>query len=201
MMAAYKSMLENLKRWRWTILILLAVLAVTGVVEKCMGDRCSARTVSSAFWDGDIWSSENSQRLADPYSFSHIAHGILFFGGLWFVARKLPMRHRFLLAVLIEVAWEILENSPLIINRYRAATIALGYTGDSIMNSLSDVVMMCLGFFLAACVRPWVSVVAILIMEIGCALWVRDNLTFNVIMLIHPVDAIKHWQSVGHTTP
>lgn len=150
-------------------------------------------------WEGDIWSSECSQRLVDPYSFSHLTYGILFCGALWLVARKLPLRHRFVVALLLEAGWELLENSPLIINRYREATIALGYVGDSIMNSLSDIVMMSLGFLFASRVRPWISVLAVLVMEIGCLLWVRDNLTLNIIMLIHPVAAIKAWQSAGHT--
>jgi len=190
-------MLENLKRWRWTIAAFIALLALTAGVEYGMGRLPLGPDRKFGWWDGDIWSSENSQRLADPYSFSHIGHGILFFAFLWLVARKLPLRHRFIIAMLAEVGWEILENSPLIINRYRSATIALGYAGDSILNSLSDVLMMCLGFLLAARARPWVSAAALVVMEIGCALWVRDNLTLNVIMLIHPVEAIKHWQMAG----
>jgi hypothetical protein len=101
------------------------------------------------------------------------------------------------MAVLLEAAWEILENSPLIINRYRQATIALGYDGDSILNSLSDLLMMSAGFLSAARMRPWVSITLLVVMEVGCALWVRDNLTLNVIMLIHPVEAIKAWQMAG----
>jgi hypothetical protein len=109
----------------------------------------------------------------------------------------LPVRGRLLIAVLLEAGWEILENSPLIINRYREATIALGYVGDSVMNSTSDVVMMIIGFLFARCVRPWITVAAVIAMELGCALCVRDNLTLNIIMLIHPVEAIKHWQMAG----
>jgi hypothetical protein len=139
--------------------------------------------------------------LADPYSFSHLAHGILFFGLLWLAARNVPVRHRFLVAVLIEAGWELLENSPLIINRYRETTIALGYVGDSVMNSLSDIGMMSLGFLFASRVRPWVSMVAVITMEVGCALWVRDNLMLNIIMLLHPVEAIKAWQAAGQPLP
>jgi len=186
---------------RATIVITLVVLAVTGVIELGMGRLPLGPDHKFGLWEGDIWSSENSQRLADPYSFSHIVHGILFYGALSLVARRLPVRHRFLMALGLEAAWELLENSPLIINRYRAVTISLGYVGDSVMNSLSDILMMCLGYVLAWRVKPWVSVVAVLIMEIGCLFWVRDNLTLNVIMLIHPVEAIKHWQSAGHFTP
>ena len=113
------------------------------------------------------------------------------------MASGFPVQRRFLIALLLEAGWEILENSPLIINRYREATIALGYVGDSVMNSLSDILMMALGFLFAWQARPWVTVTAIIVMEVGCALWVRDNLTLNIIMLIHPVDAIKHWQLAG----
>ncbi len=150
------------------------------------------------FWEGNIWSSENSQRLADPYSFSHIVHGMLFYGGLWLAARKRPLPYRLLLAMTIEAGWELLENSPLIINRYREATISLGYVGDSVLNSLSDIMMMVLGFLCAWRLRPWITVSAIIVMEVGCALWVRDNLTLNIIMLVHPIEAIKQWQLGGH---
>jgi hypothetical protein len=102
--------------------------------------------------------------------------------------------------LLIEAGWEILENSPLIINRYREATIAQGYVGDSVLNSCSDVVMVAIGFLFASRMRTWVSVAAVAAMEIVCLLWVRDNLTLNVIMLIHPIEAIKAWQSAGHLT-
>ena len=146
------------------------------------------------FWETSIWSSENSQRLADPYSFSHIVHGIAFYGLLWLVARKLPVEKRLLIALSIEAGWELLENSPIIINRYREATVALGYTGDSVLNSMSDVLMMAIGFLFARWAKPTISLAAVAIMEIGCALWVRDNLTLNIIMLLHPFEAIKQWQ-------
>ena len=146
------------------------------------------------FWEGNIWSSGCSQRLADAYSFSHLVHGFLFYAVLWVVARKLPIRARLLMAVLLEAGWELLENSPIIINRYRQVTIALGYDGDSILNSLSDILMMTLGFTFAWRFRPWISVMVVLLLEVGCALWVRDNLTLNILMLLHPVEAIKTWQ-------
>jgi hypothetical protein len=170
------------------------VLAITGGIEYGMGRLPLGPDGKFGWWEPSIWSGENSQRFADAYSFSHLVHGILFFGALWLVAKKWPLHRRFIIALLVEAGWEILENSPLIINRYRHATISLGYSGDSILNSLSDITMMSLGFMFALRMRPWVSVVAVLVMEIGCAVWVRDNLTLNIIMLIHPVDAIKHWQ-------
>jgi hypothetical protein len=113
----------------------------------------------------------------------------------------MPVRYRFIGALLLEASWEILENSPLIINRYREVTISLGYVGDSILNSLSDIVFAGMGFVFAWRARIWVTVLVILTMEIGTALWVRDNLTMNVIMLVHPVEAIKAWQSAGRPLP
>ena len=188
---------ESATHTRNMLLAFLAVLALTGGIELWMGRSLLGPDGRFGWWDGNIWSSENSQRFADAYSFSHIVHGMLFYAALWLVARKLPVRHRLLIALLVEAAWEILENSPLIINRYREATIALGYVGDSVMNSLSDILMMALGFLFAWRCKPWVTVTSIIIMEVGCALWVRDNLTLNIIMLIHPVEAIKHWQLAG----
>ena len=186
-----------MKRYKWIIGIFIAVLVLTAGVELWMGRSLLGPDGKFGLWEGNIWSSENSQRFADPYSFSHIVHGILFYAVLWLVARKLPVRHRLLIALVLEAGWEILENSPLIINRYREATISLGYVGDSVVNSLSDVLMMTIGFLFAFRVSARVSVAAVILMEIGCALWVRDNLTLNIIMLIHPFDAIKHWQMAG----
>jgi len=182
---------------RYIVAAFVLVLLVTGGIELLMGRSPLGPDGRFGFWEGNIWSSECSQRLADPYSFSHIGHGILFYGILWLVARKLPVRYRFLMALLLEASWELLENSPLIINRYRQTTIAQGYVGDSVMNSLSDIGMMSLGFLFAWRVRPWVVVTTLVAMEIGCALCIRDNLTLNVIMLIHPIAAIKAWQMAG----
>ena len=186
-----------LERFKWIIGIFVAILVLTAGVELWMGRSPLGPDGKFGWWDENIWSSENSQRLADPYSFSHIVHGISFYAVLWLLARKLPVRHRLLIALALEAGWEMLENSPFIINRYREATISLGYVGDSVLNSLSDVLMMTLGFLFAFRVPAHVSVAAVILMEIGCALWVRDNLTLNIIMLIHPVDAIKNWQMAG----
>jgi hypothetical protein len=171
-------------------------LALAGV-ELAMGRQFFGPDGRFGWWEGDIWSSANSQRVADAYAFSHVGHGILFFGLLWLVARKLPVRYRFLIAALLEAGWEVLENSPIIINRYREATIALGYAGDSVLNSVSDLMMMSLGFLFAFTMRLRASVALLIVMEVGCLLWVRDNLTLNVIMLVHPIEAIKQWQMSG----
>jgi uncharacterized protein DUF2585 len=149
------------------------------------------------FWEGDIWSRFQSQRLFDPYLFSHIAHGFLFYALLHLAARRVPMSFRFLTAVALEGAWEILENSPLVIDRYRTVTIALGYVGDSVLNSMSDILMASLGFLLALRLPTRASIALVLAMEIGTAFWIRDNLALNIVMLVHPVDAIREWQSEG----
>ncbi len=147
------------------------------------------------WWSGNIWSSSQSQRVADPYSLTHVVHGVAFYGLLWIMARRMPVRQRYLLAVVVEVVWEILENSPIIIDRYRAVTIAFGYVGDSILNSVSDVVAMSLGFLVAARVRPWLGVALVAGIELGLLFAVRDNLTLNIVMLVYPIEAIRQWQT------
>ena len=179
----------------------IAVLIVTAAVELWMGRLPLGPDGKFGFWEGNIWSSEQSQRFADPYTFSHTIHGMLFYGFLWLVARRLPVRYRFVFALVLEAAWEILENSPIIINRYREVTISLGYVGDSVFNSLSDILFAGLGFLFAWRARMWVTIVVIVAMEVGTALWVRDNLTLNIIMLVHPLDAIKAWQTAGRPLP
>ena len=149
------------KRYGRVILWTLLVLALTAAAETAMGRLPLGPDGRFGWWEGDVWSSENSQRVADPYSFSHIIHGILFFALLWWGARRMPLRWRFLIALLLEAGWEVLENSPIIIDRYREATIAIGYVGDSVLNSCCDVVMMVIGFLFAWRMRPRVSVAAV----------------------------------------
>jgi hypothetical protein len=177
--------------------IVASILLLTAGTEWFAGRSLFGPDGKPALWEGNIWSNTCSQRVADAYTFSHLGHGLIFFAFFWLVARRVPLRYRFLAAVVLEAGWEILENSPLIINRYRDATMALGYCGDSILNSISDILMMSLGFLLAWRLPVWASITLLLAMEIGCAIWVRDNLTLNVIMLIHPIEAIKAWQVGG----
>lgn len=184
----------------WLVLA-FAIFPLLALIEWTMGRSPLGPDGAFGWWTSNIWGPECSQRVADAYAFSHIIHGMAFYGLLWLFARRLPLSARYLIAVIIEAGWELLENSPLIINRYREATMALGYSGDSILNSASDLLMMSLGFLLAWRLPVWATVTAVLVMEIGCALWIRDNLTLNIIMLLHPVEAIKAWQSAGAPVP
>lgn len=184
-----------LRQHRWVIAVILAVFAVTGIVEHCLGRLTWGPDGRFGLFSSDVWSSEQSQRVMDPYSPSHFIHGILFYGLLWLAARRLPLRYRLVAALAIEAVWEMLENSPIIINRYRAVTISLGYEGDSILNSLSDIAFAGLGFWFALRQRVRVSVVTIVVLELATLWWVRDNLTLNIIMLLCPIEAIRQWQS------
>ena len=156
---------------------------------------CTCGTVK--LWTGAVWSAENSQQISDWYSLSHIIHGFLFYGAAWAI---LPGRARLWalpLAVLIEGSWELLENSPIIIDRYRAGTAAVGYSGDSILNSMADIGMMVIGFALARRLPVWWTVAIALFFELLALAVIRDNLTLNVLMLTWPIDAIRVWQAGG----
>jgi hypothetical protein len=135
--------------------------------------------------------------LADWYSASHIVHGFLFYGALHLAARRWSVERRFLIAVLIEASWEIIENTPAVIDRYREATIALGYSGDSIVNNVSDIAMMAIGFLAARRFPVWASIAIVLVLELIPLLVIRDNLTLNIWMLLAPNDSIRAWQAGG----
>ena len=145
-------------------------------------------------WHGQVVSSENSQHISDWYTPSHLIHGFLFFGALWLVARRLSFGWRLAIATVVESAWEIVENSEAVIERYRSVTIALDYYGDSVLNSFADILAMMLGFWLASKLPVWLSVVIILGFE-ALTIWlIRDGLALNVLMLVYPLEAVKVWQ-------
>lgn len=156
---------------------------------------CTCGTID--LWVGARDSLKTSQMLTDWYSFSHAVHGFLFYFGLWLVARGWPIEWRFLSALLIETAWEIFENTPFVIDRYRATAAARGYSGDSILNSMSDILLMCIGFLVARRLPVWASVALVIIMELVPLFVIRDNLTLNVWMFIAPNDAVQAWQARG----
>jgi len=175
------------------LIILAAVLAATVAIMWAMGRPpiCTCGTVE--LW-GEV-GPKQSQMLADWYSPSHIVHGFLFYALLAWLWPGAPIERRFGLALIIEAGWEIIENTPMVIDRYREATIALGYSGDSILNSVSDIIMMALGFLVARRLPVWASVVIVLVLELVPLIAIRDNLLLNIIMLVAPNDAILNWQA------
>jgi hypothetical protein len=176
--------------------VALAIVAVMAAVLLAMGRSpiCECGTVR--LWVGTVNGPDNSQHIADWYVPSHIIHGFLFYLAGWLVLRgRTEPGHRLILAVAIEAVWEVFENSPFVIDRYREATIALGYAGDSVINSISDVGWMMLGFGIARRLPVWATVALALAFEALTLIVIRDNLTLNVLMLIAPNDAIRAWQA------
>jgi hypothetical protein len=177
------------------LLIFALVLAVQALTERLMGRIWICECGYVKLWEGGVNTSGNSQHLADWYTPSHIIHGFLFYWFAWLVFRQRSVGFRLGLATLIEAGWEILENSPIIIERYRTATMALNYFGDSILNSTTDTVWMAVGFLAAWRLPVWLTVALAVFFELLTAYVIRDNLTLNVVMLVWPVKAILDWQS------
>jgi hypothetical protein len=184
-------------------LLAFAILATAAAVLLAMGRNpiCTCGTVE--LWVGSRDSPKTSQMLLDWYSLSHIVHGLLFYAGLWLVARRAPVEWRFLAALLVEASWEVIENTPFVIDRYRATTAALGYTGDSVLNSLSDILMMTLGFLAARKLPVRASIVLLIVLELSPLFVIRDNLTLNIWTLLAPNKAVQAWQagSADHHAP
>lgn len=181
------------RAWFLTIIIFAAAAAILLAMGR--NPICTCGTVE--LWVGARDSAKTSQMLADWYSLSHIVHGLIFYAVLWLVARRWAVEWRFLVALLVEAAWEVTENTPLVIDRYRATTAALGYSGDSVINSLSDILMMTFGFLIARKLPLWASIVVLVALEVIPLFAIRDNLTLNVWALIAPNHALQAWQAGG----
>lgn len=150
---------------------------------------------TSELWVGSRDSPKTSQMLADWYSLSHIVHGLLFYAALWLAFRRWPVERRLLIALAIEATWEVIENTPFVIDRYRETAAALGYSGDSVINSVSDMLMMCVGFFAARKLPAWASVLLLIALEVVPLFVIRDNLTLNIWNLLAPDPAVQAWQA------
>lgn len=177
--------------------IVCLLMATTTFLEWRMGRVATYRHGPVRFWSGDVTSDQNSQQVSDPYTFSHVIHGAAFYGLTRVAMPSAAVGLRLIAGVAIECAWEAYENTDTVINRYRAVTISRGYYGDSLLNSACDVLACIFGFFLTwklPRAATWSWVIAV---ELILALWIRDNLTLNIVMLLHPFDVIRRWQAGG----
>jgi len=184
-------------RTRRAAVAAVAFIVVAAAILLAMGRHPICTCGAIDLWVGGRDSPKTSQMLADWYSLSHIVHGLLFYGVLWLVARRWPVEWRFLTALIIEASWEIVENTPMVIDRYREATAALGYSGDSVLNSISDISMMAIGFLIARKLPAWATVALLVVLELIPLFVIRDNLTLNVWMLLWPDKSIAAWQTGG----
>ncbi len=180
----------------WPALGIFVILGLTALQLHHQGRlwSCSCR---GFLWTSDAWGSRTSQTFLDPYSFTHILHGLMFCGLLALLIRGMEAKWRLLMAIAIESAWELIENTNTVIERYRQTTAALGYHGDTVVNSLGDIMCCGIGFLIARKLGWRRSIVVFVATELLLLIWIRDSLLLDIIMLIHPVSGIKAWQ-IGH---
>jgi hypothetical protein len=183
--------------WRHYAGACAAVIGAAAMALWLMGRTPIYKGGYVKLWHGIVHSSENSQHLTDWYSFSHIIHGFAFYAFLWLVARRHPVGLRLVAATLIEAGWEIFENTAFVINRYRETTISLDYYGDSIVNSVFDILMAIAGFLFAMRAPIWLVLLASAAIELFLLAMIRDNLTLNIVMLLFPLESVQEWQSRG----
>lgn len=189
-----KTRIKNGIRDLSPLLVLLLVPPLTALALWAQGRLLVCACGEFALWVGDTCSSQNSQQLFDPYSFTHILHGFLLFWLIWLAFRNLTPQWQFTLAMILEGLWEVIENTDFVINRYREQTAALGYTGDTVINSLGDLSCAAAGFLIARRLGWFRALIAFLILELVLLVWIRDSLLLQILMLIYPVDALKVWQ-------
>jgi hypothetical protein len=182
---------------RRTAVAAFLIVAAAAAIELAMGRHAICTCGAVDLWVGARDSPRTSQMLADWYSLSHIVHGLLFYAILWLALRRWPTSSRFIAAVVVEASWEVVENTPFVIDRYRETTAALGYSGDSIVNSLSDMLMMCAGFLVARKLPVWASVLMVVLLELIPLFVIRDNLALNIWNLVAPNPAVAAWQAGG----
>ena len=191
-------MVSSTRTVNWPpVLNVLVLLVGTVCLLKALGRQWWCSCGEPFLWSGNIWTPHNSQHLLDPYSFTHVLHGMIFYGLTAWALPRSPLAWRFILALGFEALWEVVENTNLIIERYRAATASLDYLGDTVVNSLGDIASFAAGFALARAAGWRISLAIFIITEAALLLLIKDSLTLNVIMLVWPLDAIRTWQLGG----